>query len=75
MSKQFSIKQLLNKLIILDPNALDWRGKNILRHNVETKSFKTVQVKFCWKFNFNNYPQKSQTTSTRRQKILDLGGN
>ena len=27
---------------------------------METKSFKTVQVKFLRKFNFNNYPQKSQ---------------
>ena len=27
---------------------------------LETKSFKTVQAKFCRKFNFNNYPQKSQ---------------
>ena len=26
----------------------------------ETKSFKTEQAKFCRKFNFNNYPQKSQ---------------
>ena len=25
---------------------------------LETKSFKTVQAKFCW--NFNNYPQKKQ---------------
>ena len=27
---------------------------------LETKSFKTVQAKFCRKFNFNNYPRKSQ---------------
>ena len=27
---------------------------------LETKSFKTVQAKFCRKFNFNNYPQKSK---------------
>ena len=30
---------------------------------LETKSFKTVQAKFCWKFNSNNYPQKSQIYS------------
>ena len=28
--------------------------------HLEIKSFKTVQVKFCRKFNLNNYPQKSQ---------------
>ena len=27
---------------------------------LKIKSFKTVQAKFCWKFNFNNYSQKSQ---------------
>ena len=27
---------------------------------LETKSFKTVQAKYRRKFNFNNYPQKSQ---------------
>ena len=28
--------------------------------DLETKSFKTVQAKYRRKFNFNNYPQKSQ---------------
>ena len=55
---------------------------------LKTISFKTVQAKFCRKFNFNNYPKKSKiyrwvhifqatrtvTTSTRKQKIPDLGG-
>ena len=27
---------------------------------LETKSFKTVQANFRWKFNFKNYPKKSQ---------------
>ena len=27
---------------------------------LETKSFKSMKAKFCRKFNFNNYPQKSQ---------------
>ena len=30
---------------------------------LETKSFKTVQAKFCRKFNFNNYPPKTQISS------------
>ena len=30
---------------------------------LETKSFKTVQAKFCRKFSFNNYPQKPQISS------------
>ena len=28
--------------------------------HLETKSFKIVSAKFCRKFNFNNYPRKSQ---------------
>ena len=32
---------------------------------LKTKSFKTVQAKLCRKFNFNNYPQKSQISSHR----------
>ena len=42
-------------------NALDKRGKIFcVSTHLETKSFKTVPAKFCGKFNFNNYPQRSQ---------------
>ena len=34
-------------------------GKIFCITDLETKSFKTVQAKFCRKFIFNNYPQKS----------------
>ena len=54
-------KETKRNLLILDHNALDQRGKLFcVTTYLEKKSFKTVQVKFCRKFNFNNYPQKSQ---------------
>ena len=36
------------------------RGKIFCINYLETKSFETIQAKFRGKFNFNNYPQKSQ---------------
>ena len=39
---------------------LDKRGKILCITYLETKSFKTVQVKFPKNFNLNNYPQISQ---------------
>ena len=36
------------------------QGKKNIIFCVTTKSLKTVQGNFCRKFNFNNYPQKSQ---------------
>ena len=52
---------VLQQLLIFYHNALDKRGKIFcVTTHLETKSFKTLRVKFRKKFNFNNYPQKSQ---------------
>ena len=49
------------QLLILDHNALDKRQKFFgVTSYWGRKSLKTVQEKFCRKFNFNNHPQKSQ---------------
>ena len=46
---------------ILDHNALDQEEKILCATAyLKTKSLKTVQAEFSSKFNFNNYPQKSQ---------------
>ena len=49
---------------ILDYNALDKRWKMFcVSTYMETKSFKTVQAKFRWKINFNNYTPKKPNLS------------
>ena len=78
--------------IIVDHNALDKRGKildmtgegkwstgNCAREE-KTKSFKTLQAKFCRKFNVNNHPQEKPnlwlgTRISRHRKIPDLVGS